>query len=90
MQSLLKRARSAGLGIMLATESPGDLDYKSRDHIMSWFIGRVREDTALRKLRAAFQSEFRPYPAAVLPGQTWASSTWCRRAWCAPCAPSAR
>jgi hypothetical protein len=70
LQSLLKRARSAGLGMMLATQSPGDLDYKSRDQITSWFIGRVREDTALRKLRAAFQSESGLDPAAVLPGQT--------------------
>jgi len=70
LQSLLKRARSAGLGIMLATQSPGDLDYKSRDQITSWFIGRVREDTALRKLKAAFQSESGLDPAAVLPSQT--------------------
>jgi Helicase HerA, central domain/AAA ATPase domain len=70
LQSLLKRARSAGLGIMLATQSPGDLDYKSRDQITSWFIGRVREDTALRKLRAAFQSESGLDPSAVLPHQT--------------------
>ncbi|HVG82347.1 MAG TPA: helicase HerA-like domain-containing protein [Methylomirabilota bacterium] len=70
LQSLLKRARSAGLGIMLATQSPGDLDYKSRDQITSWFIGRVREDTALKKLRAAFQSESGLDPAAVLPHQT--------------------
>ena len=70
LQSLLKRARSAGLGIMLATQSPGDLDYKSRDQITSWFIGRVREDTALRKLKAAFQSESGLDPAMVLPGQT--------------------
>jgi hypothetical protein len=70
LQSLLKRARSAGLGIMLATQSPGDLDYKSRDQITSWFIGRVREDTALRKLKAAFQSESGLEPAAVLPHQT--------------------
>ena len=70
LQSLLKRARSAGLGIMLATQSPGDLDYKSRDQITSWFIGRVREDTALSKLRAAFQSESGLDPAAVLPHQT--------------------
>ena len=70
LQSLLKRARSAGLGIMLATQSPGDLDYKSRDQITSWFIGRVREDTALRKLKAAFQAESGLEPAAVLPGQT--------------------
>ena len=70
LQSLLKRARSAGLGMMLATQSPGDLDYKSRDQITSWFIGRVREDTALRKLKAAFQSDSGLDPAAVLPGQT--------------------
>jgi hypothetical protein len=70
LQSLLKRARSAGLGLMLATQSPGDLDYKSRDQITSWFIGRVREDTALRKLKAAFQSESGLDPAVVLPGQT--------------------
>lgn len=70
LQSLLKRARSAGLGIMLATQSPGDLDYKSRDQITSWFIGRVREDTALRKLKAAFQSDSGLDAAAVLPHQT--------------------
>ncbi len=70
LQSLLKRARSAGLGLMLATQSPGDLDYKSRDQITSWFIGRVREDTALRKLRAAFQSESGLDAASALPGQT--------------------
>ena len=70
LQSLLKRARSAGLGLMLATQSPGDLDYKSRDQITSWFIGRVREDTALRKLKAAFQSESGLDPTSVLPGQT--------------------
>ncbi len=70
LQSLLKRARSAGLGIMLATQSPGDLDYRSRDQITSWFIGRVREDTALRKLKAAFQSHSGLDPTAVLPNQT--------------------
>jgi hypothetical protein len=70
LQSLLKRARSAGLGIMLATQSPGDLDYKSRDQVTSWFIGRVREDTALRKLRAAFASDSGLDPARALPNQT--------------------
>jgi len=70
LQSLLKRARSAGVGIVLATQSPGDLDYKSRDQITSWFIGRVREDTALRKLKAAFGAESGLDPAHVLPNQT--------------------
>ena len=70
LQGLLKRARSAGIGLILATQSPGDLDYRSRDQITSWFIGRVREDTALRKLRAAFASESGLDPARVLPNQT--------------------
>ena len=70
LESLLKRARSAGIGIMLATQSPGDLDYKSRDQITSWFIGRVREETALRKLRGAFSSMSGIDPAQVLPHQS--------------------
>ena len=70
LESLLKRARSAGVGIMLATQSPGDLDYRSRDQVTSWFIGRVREDTALKKLRAAFASDSGLDPARVLPNQT--------------------
>ncbi len=69
LESLLKRARSAGIGLMLATQSPGDLDYKSRDQITSWFIGKVREDTALRKLKAAFTSETGIDPVTVLPNQ---------------------
>jgi energy-coupling factor transporter ATP-binding protein EcfA2 len=70
LESLLKRARSAGIGLLLATQSPGDLDYKSRDQITSWFIGKVREDTALRKLRAAFSAMSGLDPAQVLPHQS--------------------
>lgn len=51
MQDLLRRARSAGLGVMLATQSPGDLDYKSRDNILTWFVGRVAERTAIAKMQ---------------------------------------
>ncbi len=50
MEDLLKRARSAGLGLFLATQSPGDLDYKSRENIRSWFLGRIKETTALKKV----------------------------------------
>lgn len=51
LESLLKRARSAGLGVLLATQSPGDLDYRCRDTIRSWFLGRIKENTALAKLK---------------------------------------
>lgn len=51
MLDLLKRARSAGLGVFLATQSPGDLDYRCRDNIRTWFIGRVAERTAVEKMK---------------------------------------
>jgi energy-coupling factor transporter ATP-binding protein EcfA2 len=51
MENLLKRARSAGLGLLLATQSPGDFDYKCRENIRSWFVGRVTQPTALAKMR---------------------------------------
>jgi hypothetical protein len=51
MEHLLKRARSAGLSVLLATQSPGDFDYKCRDNIRAWFVGRVKEPTALAKMK---------------------------------------
>jgi DNA helicase HerA-like ATPase len=51
MEHLLRRARSAGLGIFLATQSPGDFDYKARDNIRTWFIGRIKEQTAINKMK---------------------------------------
>lgn len=51
LENLLRRARSAGIGLMLATQSPGDLDYRCRDQISTWFIGRIKEKTALEKLK---------------------------------------
>lgn len=51
MQDLLRRARSAGVGIFLATQSPGDLDYRCRDNVRTWFVGRVAERTAIEKMK---------------------------------------
>jgi energy-coupling factor transporter ATP-binding protein EcfA2 len=68
MESLLKRGRSAGLGVMLATQSPGDLDYRCRDTIRTWFLGRIKEQTALAKLKPML-SESPVDVSARLPGQ---------------------
>jgi len=51
MEDLLKRARSGGLGVFLASQSPGDFDYKCKENIRSWFMGRIKEPTALSKLK---------------------------------------
>jgi energy-coupling factor transporter ATP-binding protein EcfA2 len=68
MENLLRRARSGGLGLMLATQSPGDLDYKCRDNIRSWFVGRVTQAVALDKMKPLF-SEARMNVSARIPSQ---------------------
>ena len=68
MESLLRRARSAGIGLFLATQSPGDLDYKCRDQIRTWLIGRVKEQVAISKLKPMLEAG-RVDAAAKLPGQ---------------------
>jgi energy-coupling factor transporter ATP-binding protein EcfA2 len=68
MEHLLRRARSGGLGVLLATQSPGDLDYKCRDNIRTWFVGRVRERTALHKMKPML-SEARMDVSGRLPAQ---------------------
>lgn len=68
MENLLRRARSAGVGVMLATQSPGDLDYRCRDNVRTWFVGRVKENTALAKLKPMF-SEVRVDIGTKLPAQ---------------------
>ncbi|NOZ61255.1 MAG: ATP-binding protein [Calditrichaeota bacterium] len=42
--SLLKQARAFGLGIVLATQNPVDLDYKGLSNTGTWFIGRLQTD----------------------------------------------
>lgn len=68
MENLLRRARSGGLGLFLATQSPGDLDYKCRDNIRSWFVGRVTQTVALDKMKSLF-SDARLNIAARIPAQ---------------------
>ncbi|MFB3852478.1 MAG: helicase HerA domain-containing protein [Vicinamibacterales bacterium] len=44
MLTLLKQARSFGLGIVLATQNPVDLDYKGLANAGTWFIGRLQAE----------------------------------------------
>jgi hypothetical protein len=68
MENLLKRARSAGIGLFLATQSPGDFDYKCRDQVRLWFIGRVKESTAIAKLKPMLEAA-KNDAASKLPSQ---------------------
>ncbi|MFN8481196.1 MAG: DUF87 domain-containing protein [Kouleothrix sp.] len=42
--TLLKQARAFGLGLVLATQNPVDLDYKALSNIGTWMIGRLQTE----------------------------------------------
>lgn len=44
MMILLKQARAFGLGLLLATQNPVDLDYKALANIGTWWIGRLQTE----------------------------------------------
>src|SRR5690606_12135941 len=41
---LLKQARAYGLGVVLSTQNPVDLDYKGLANAGTWFIGRMQTE----------------------------------------------
>ena len=49
--TLLKQARAFGLGLVLSTQNPVDLDYKALSNAGTWFIGRLQ--TAQDRARVA-------------------------------------
>ena len=44
MLTLLKQARAFGLGVVLSTQNPVDLDYKGLANCGTWFIGRLQTE----------------------------------------------
>ncbi|AUX33553.1 uncharacterized protein SOCE836_057130 [Sorangium cellulosum] len=42
--ALLKQARAFGVGVVLATQNPMDLDYKALSNAGAWFVGRLQTD----------------------------------------------
>ncbi|MDP6442842.1 MAG: ATP-binding protein [Pirellulaceae bacterium] len=44
MLTLLKQARAYGLGVVLATQNPVDLDYKGLSNTGTWFLGRLQTE----------------------------------------------
>lgn len=42
--TLLKQARAYGLGLLLSTQNPVDLDYKALSNAGTWFIGRLQTE----------------------------------------------
>jgi hypothetical protein len=49
--TLLKQARAYGVGLVLATQNPVDLDYKGLSNTGTWFIGRLQTERDKARVR---------------------------------------
>jgi hypothetical protein len=44
LMTLLKQARAFGVGVLLATQNPVDLDYKALSNAGTWFVGKLQTE----------------------------------------------
>ncbi len=54
--TLLKQARAFGLGVVLSTQNPVDLDYKALSNAGTWFIGRLQTERDKQRLLDGLES----------------------------------
>ncbi|MGQ9597165.1 MAG: helicase HerA domain-containing protein [Thermoproteota archaeon] len=50
MLRMLKQARAFGIGLILATQNPVDVDYKGLSNAGTWFIGKLQTDQDKQRL----------------------------------------
>lgn len=50
MLRLLKQARAFGLGLLLATQNPADVDYKGLSNTGTWFVGKLATERDKERL----------------------------------------
>ncbi len=70
MLTLLKQARAFGVGCVLATQNPVDLDYKGLSNCGTWFLGRLQTERdkarILDGLEGATQGAGRAFDRATI------------------------
>ena len=56
MLRMLKQARAFGLGLLLATQNPVDVDYKALSNAGTWFIGKLQTEQDKNRLLDGLES----------------------------------
>jgi len=54
--TLMKTARAFGVGMLLATQNPVDLDYKAMSNAGTWWVGRLQTERDKARILEALQS----------------------------------
>ncbi len=50
LMTMLKQARAFGVGVLLATQNPVDLDYKALSNAGTWFVGKLQTERDKERL----------------------------------------
>ena len=56
IMTLMKQARAFGVGVVLSTQNPVDLDYKAISNAGTWMIGRLQTDQDKNRLLAGMNA----------------------------------
>jgi hypothetical protein len=62
---MLKNARAFGLGLLLATQNPVDIDYKALSNAGTWFIGKLQTEQDKNRLLDGLESAAGGVPRTV-------------------------
>jgi hypothetical protein len=62
---MLKQARAFGLGLLLATQNPVDVDYKALSNAGTWFIGKLQTEQDKNRLLDGLESAAGGVPRTV-------------------------
>ena len=54
--TILKQARAYGVGMVLATQNPVDLDYKAMSNAGTWMVGRLQTERDKERVREGLRS----------------------------------
>ena len=54
--TILAQGRAQGIGMVIGTQNPMDLDYKALSNVGTWFVGKLRERDCARDLRTELDS----------------------------------
>jgi len=49
--SLLAQGRAQGIGVLIGTQNPNDMDYKALTNVGTWFLGKLRPRDCARDLK---------------------------------------
>jgi hypothetical protein len=79
MLRMLKQARAFGVGMVLATQNPVDVDYKGLSNMGTWFIGKLATDQD----KAGFDGSPAPTAASTSRSLTGSSPSASASSWCA-------